>query len=207
MIEYFNELSTQDQERLQNMIRLLLDQTFLLERKYDKKTGRMMADRDFYFCDQHMGFLKDYFAVAGLELNQSLELGTISLTGGNRFASRLSKLATIYILILKLIYDEKLSQASTSATIFTTFGELNEKIGEFNLLQSISSVTEIKQTFRVLKKYQMVEITDTFEELSEMTRIIINPCISLILMREDMIALLSSFQGEEETGGKSEAGI
>ena len=81
MLPYINELSQEEQEKLQEMIRRLFRQTFLLERKYDKKAGRMVADKDFYFADRHMDFLKDYFAAAGICLEQNTELGTIYLTG------------------------------------------------------------------------------------------------------------------------------
>lgn len=37
MLPYINELSQEEQEKLQEMIRRLFRQTFLLERKYDKK--------------------------------------------------------------------------------------------------------------------------------------------------------------------------
>ena len=77
MLPYINELSQEEQEKLQEMIRRLFRQTFLLERKYDKKAGRMVADKDFYFADRHMDFLKDYFAAAGICLEQNTELGTI----------------------------------------------------------------------------------------------------------------------------------
>ena len=105
MLPYINELSQEEQEKLQEMIRRLFRQTFLLERKYDKKAGRMVADKDFYFADRHMDFLKDYFVAAGICLEQNTELGTIYLTGETTMGERIPKLATIYLLLLKLIYD------------------------------------------------------------------------------------------------------
>lgn len=109
MLPYINELSQEEQEKLQEMIRRLFRQTFLLERKYDKKAGRMVADKDFYFADRHMDFLKDYFAAAGICLEQNTELGTIYLTGETTMGERIPKLATIYLLLLKLIYDEQMA--------------------------------------------------------------------------------------------------
>lgn len=81
MLEIYEQLTQEEQEKLQDVIRQLYRQTFLLERKYDKKAGRMIANKDFYFCDKHMEFLTAYFAVAGVRLNQNTELGTIWLQG------------------------------------------------------------------------------------------------------------------------------
>lgn len=184
---------------MQEIIRRLFRQTFLLERKYDKKAGRMVADKDFYFVDRHMEFLTDYFAAAGIRLEMNSELGTIYLTGETTMGERIPKLATIYLLLLKLIYDEQMAAASSSVNILTTFGELNGKVGEFRLSRSLSSLTEIRRAFAFLKKYQMIELMDTLDELGEHTRILIYPCINLVLMREDILKLLQSF-GEEEEG-------
>ena len=74
MFEGYEELNTQDVEWMQEVIRTLLAQTFLPERKYDKKYGRMMPDRMYDFCDRHLEFLTEYFAVAGIN----------HLSGGNR---------------------------------------------------------------------------------------------------------------------------
>lgn len=49
---------------------------------------------------------------------------------------RLPKLATIYLLLLKLIYDEQMAAVSSSVNIVTTFGELNGKVGEFRLAKA-----------------------------------------------------------------------
>lgn len=42
----------------------------------------------------------------------------------------------------------------------------------------------------------MVEFLDVFEEQLENTRIMIYPCINLVLMREDVNGLLGSFSDE-----------
>mgnify|MGYP007054170102 FL=1 len=81
-------------------------------------------------------------------------------------------------------------------SVITTFGELNGKAGEFRLIKGPSSMTEIKKAFAILKKYQMVEFLDVFEEQLENTRIMIYPCINLVLMREDVNGLLGSFSDE-----------
>lgn len=41
MIEYFEQLTQEEQEDLTDVIRLLYRQTFLLERKFDKRAGRL----------------------------------------------------------------------------------------------------------------------------------------------------------------------
>ena len=143
-----------------------------------------------------MEFLKDYLDVAGIFIDRNTELGAIYIQGQTLLGERLPKLATIYLLLLKLIYDEQMAAASSSVNIVTTFGALSARAGEFRLTRSLSSVSEIRRALAILKKYQMIDPLDALEELNEGTRILIYPCINLLLMREDIKKLLAVF-GEE----------
>ena len=203
MLEYISRLSNADQERMQSVLSQLYRQTFLLERKYDKRAGRLVLNHDYDFCEQHMEFLKDYLDVAGILIEKNTELGAIYIQGQTLLGERLPKLATIYLLLLKLIYDEQMAAASSSVNIVTTFGALSARAGEFRLTRSLSSVSEIRRALAILKKYQMIEPLDALEELNEGTRILIYPCINLLLMREDIRKLLAVFG--EEAGGDGAA--
>ena len=207
MFEYYKELSGQEQEKLQSVIQQLFRQTYILERIYDKHAGRMVLNQDFYFCEKHMEFLKEYFAIAGILLYQNTDLGTIYIQGEATLGEKLPKLATIYLLLLKLIYDEQMAAASTSTNIVTTFGQLNGKVGEFGLVKGLSSITEIRRALAVLKKYQMIELLDALEEINEHTRIVIYPTIHVVLMREDILKLLQYFgEDDKTTDGGNEDG-
>ena len=97
----------------------------------------------------------------------------------------------------------KMAAVSSSVNIVTTFGALSARAGEFRLTRSLSSVSEIRRALAILKKYQMIEPLDALEELNEGTRILIYPCINLLLMREDIRKLLAVFG--EEVGGDGAA--
>ena len=45
MIEYFEQLSQEEQEEITEVIQILYRQTFVLERKFDKRQGRMVPVR------------------------------------------------------------------------------------------------------------------------------------------------------------------
>ena len=203
MLEYISRLSNADQERMQSVLSQLYRQTFLLERKYDKRAGRLVLNHDYDFCEQHMEFLKDYLDVSGILIEKNTELEAIYIQGQTLLGERLPKLATIYLLLLKLIYDEQMAAVSSSVNIVTTFGALSARAGEFRLTRSLSSVSEIRRALAILKKYQMIEPLDALEELNEGTRILIYPCINLLLMREDIRKLLAVFG--EEVGGDGAA--
>lgn len=205
MIEYFDLLPEEEQQQLTEVIQTLLKQTFVLERKYEKRTGRFTFNREYRMLSKHLEFLKAYFKIAGMEIAENIPSGVIYIQGAGIAPERLSKLATIYLLILKLIYDEQMASASTSINIYTTLGDMNERVGSFHLLKERPSLTEIKRTLTLLKKYQLVEVLDPLEELESETRIIIYPCINVVLLGEDAKLLLESFQEEKEPEAEQEA--
>lgn len=201
MIDYFEQLNQEEQDELTEVIQLLYRQTFLLERKYDKRTGRMQYVREHRICMKHLEFLREYFKIAGISLYENAHMGILYIQGETLWGEKLPKLATIYLLVLKLIYDEQMAAVSSSSHIVTTLGALNGKAGDFRVLHTIPSPTEMRRTIALLKKYQIIEPLDVLEELNENTRMIIYPCIHAVLMGDDIRELLATFQSEEDNLG------
>ena len=57
MIEYYEQLMQEEQEALTDVIQLLYRQTFLLERKYDRRAGRLAYVKEYRICSTHLEFL------------------------------------------------------------------------------------------------------------------------------------------------------
>ena len=204
MIDYYEALSGAEQVQVSESIRLLYRQTFLLERTYDRKSKRYQTSPEFYQCSQHLEFIRSYFAIMGIEVVENSQLGLIYIRGEQIVGEKLSKLATLYVLILKLIYDEQMMTASNSVNVVTTLSEINEKIGSYRLLKKQPSVSEIRRSLAFLKKYQVIEPLDVLEDLDGFSRLVIYPTVNVILMGDDVRALLETFREGEEEDGESE---
>lgn len=203
MIEYYEQIPQEEQEILTEVIKILFRQTYLLERKYDRRTGRMQYVKEFRTCSRHLEFLRDYFSIAGITLKENAHMGVIYIQGGQVWAEKLSRLATIYLLVLKLIYDEQMAGVSSSSHIVTTLGAVNGKAGEFRVLKNLPSVTEMRKTIALLKKYQIIEPLEALEEMNEQTRIMIYPCINAVLMGDEIRRLLATFGEEDNLGDET----
>ena len=204
MIDYYEQLTQEEQDEVTEVIQLLLRQTFLLERKYDKRAGRLQYVKEYRTCTRHLEFLRAYFKVAGITLYENAHLGMIYIQGETLWGEKLPRLATIYLLVLKLIYDEQMAAVSSSSQIVTTLGAINGKAGDFRVLRAIPSPTEMRRTIALLKKYQMSEPLDVLEELNENTRMVIYPCIHAVLMGDDLRELLATFSEEDNLGDDGE---
>lgn len=198
MIEYYEQLMQEEQEAITEIIQTLLHQTFILEQKFDRRAGRLQYEKDYRICTRHFEFLKAYFAISGIQLCENAHMGMIYIQGETLWGEKLPKLATIYLLLLKLIYDEQMATVSSSSHIVTTLGAINGKAGEFRVLKGLPSPTEMKRTISMLKKYQIIEPLDAIEELNESTRMVIYPSIHAVLMGDDIRELLATFgEGRE----------
>ena len=196
MIPYYEELNDEEKNAVTKVIRTLLKQTFVLERKYDKKSGRLVYNKEFRTIDLHQEFLREYFKISGIELRENLHLGVFYIEGETLIGEKISRLSTIYLLILKLLYDEHIAEASSNTSVYTSLGEIHEKINDFHLMRTLPSITEMRRSIALLKKYQIIEPLDVLEELNDETRMMIYPCVNVVLLGDDIRRLIESFSKE-----------
>lgn len=197
-IPYYEALSQTERNEVTESIRLLLRQTFVLEHKYEKRTGRFAYNREFKLCSKHLEFLRAYFFISGIEVVENSQLGLIYIQGESLMGDKLPRLATLYLLVLKLIYDEQMAAASTSVNIYTTLGEIHDRLGAYRLFKKQPSPTDIRRAITLLRKYQVLEPLDMIEDLEADSRLIIYPCINVVLFGDEVRALLEAFgEGDE----------
>ena len=205
MIPYFDGLTGEEQREVTETLRLLLRQTFLLERKYDRRTGRFQYNREYRICGKHLEFIRAYFSICGISIRENSQTGVIYIQGETQIGDKLPRLATLYLLVLKLIYDEQMETVSTSVNVYTTLGEIHEKLGSCGLLKKQPSPTEIRRAVTLLKKHQIIEPLELLEDLKGSSRMIIYPCISMVLMGDDVRELLQSFAEKAKEGTAGDA--
>ena len=174
MIPYTDEMEAQEREDLQRAIRLLMNQTYVLERKYDRKSKRMQLNHEFRVCDQHLEFLKEYFALAGFTVREELTDG-----------------------IIWLLPEEGQAGPRLSEYTTTTRAQVQEKMDSFKLLSRQPPAAEVRSAIRILKKYQMIDFIDSGEELEPDARFLIYPTINMLLMGEEIQRVAKAYANEE----------
>ena len=206
MIDYYENLMEDEQKKVSEAIEYLYKQTFLLERIYDKRNKRYTINKAFHQCDKHLEFIRAYFAVMGIEVIENAQMGIIYLRGEQVMGDRLSRLATLYVLVLKLIYDEQMATVSSSINVVTTIGAIHEKLGVYGLLEKEPSLSKIKETLTILRRYQVIALTDSMDTIDGYSKIVIYPTVNVVMMRDDVRALLKDFgeEGESEDDSESE---
>nr|WP_288825129.1 DUF4194 domain-containing protein [uncultured Clostridium sp.] len=203
-IPYYDGLLQGEKAELRDAIRLLLKQTFILEHKFEKRSNRFLYNQEFKVCNKHLEFIRAYLAVCGINVLENSQLGLIYIQGEDTMGEKLPKLTTLYLLVLKLIYDEQMAAVSTSVNVYTTISEIHDKLGNYRLFKKQPSVTEIRRAIALLKKYQILEPLDVLEDLDGDNRMIIYPSINVVLFGDDVRSLLESFEEGEDSDDESE---
>lgn len=200
MIPYMDELKEEERREVTQIIRTLYDQTYVLERRYDRKTERFPMNRDYRLCERHLEFLQEYFRIGGVELKENRQLGIFYLEGMETIGEKLGRITTLYVLVLKLLYDEKVNQASTAMQVFTTIAEIHDKITLFRLWDRSNSryLTQMREAVRLLKRYQIIDTFENGQDLEGESRVVIYPTIHLLLRGEDIRAILEKYSGQRE---------
>ena len=206
MIEYYEQMTEAEQKELSEVIEHLYKQTFLLEHIYDKRTNRSVINKAYYICEKHLPFVKTYFAIMKIEVIEHAQMGIIYLRNEQVMGEHLSRLSTLYVLVLKLIYDEQMAAVSSSANVVTTLGMMHEKLALYGLLEKEPAISKIKESLRLLKKHQVISVPDSLESLDGYSKIVVYPTVNVLMMGDDVRAILKEFveEGETEDGGKSE---
>ena len=198
MLPYYNELLDEEKEMLTEVIKTLFNQTFLLESKFDKKSGRYMPNKLYRACERHLDFLKEYFKVADIDMIENRQYGIISLKTQSLQGDKLSRLTTVFLLLFKLIYDEQMNTASNSIHVYTTLNEIFDKIQLFRLWNNKTiSPTEVRKTITALKKYQVIEILNDMGEIEGDTRFILYPTVNLLFEGQAIQAIIEQYQEED----------
>ena len=161
-------------------------------------------NREFYQCDKYLEFIRAYFAIMDIDVIENSQMGVIYIRGEQVVGAKLPRLATLYILVLKLLYDEQMAAVSSSVNVVTTLSEIHEKLGVYRLLKKQPSVTEIRRSLALLKRYQLLEPLDVLEELDGHSRMVIYPTVNVVLMGDDVRELLKSFSEGDTEDGESE---
>ena len=92
MIDYYEQLTQEEKEEVTEVIQTLYRQTFLLERKFDKRAGRMQYTKEYRTCTKHLEFFKAYFEVAGIILRENVHMGVIYIQGEQLWGEKLPRL-------------------------------------------------------------------------------------------------------------------
>ncbi len=170
-MEFSELLGNVQKERFRQTANKLLNECFLLKNCVDTKSN-------YYFVLRNKDIFISYFELLGYELNIIEEFGIISVY--NSFGTgriRLSRLESIILLLLRLIYIEQRRKILDTDDVIITADDIYEKYKTLKLKKPLGK-TQMRTCLAKLKKYHIIQNLDTDMGNSE-TRIQIYHSIAL----------------------------
>lgn len=195
MFKYMEELSLTEAENLRKTISNLFKQTCILQVKYDPVTLTPGDNIYYEMCVRHKKFIEDYLMVLGCELTHDPQEHIFRLTGEGVETERFSLTTTIIILMIKMIYRDKILGEGLEATV-TTLEEIREYGKNTNLLNKKLKVAEWHQALYLLSKHQMIELPGAVRDVEDTTPIYLYSTINLYCSSLNINALLEEYREE-----------
>jgi hypothetical protein len=147
----WEEISEQERQKIRSVLNRLLVVNFLVREK----------DRDGYaVVRRHKGAIEDYLQMLGWEMIVDERHECVFLQSpDSSFRRSLDREMSIWLLILRLLYQEKRQGLSISAFPATTIHEIRTKYETFRL--PWLGKTKLDQAIKLCTRYQLAEALDS----------------------------------------------
>lgn len=195
MVAYLEELSVTEAENVKKTIRDLFRQTCILQVKYDPATLIPRDNPRYQTCMKHKAFIGDYLAVLGCELKHDPQEHIFRLEGEGVITERMSMTTTLLVLLLKLIYRDKILGEGLHATV-TTLAEIREYGKNTNLIVRKLTSAEWKEALYLMRMHQMIDVPGAVRNVEDDTPIYIYSTINLYCASMDIQALVEEYKEE-----------
>lgn len=173
------EFNIKNKETFKRVCNKLLSICFICKKKEDTKS-------DYYFIESNLESLNEYLDLLGYEIELNRTLGVAQLI--NKFKSNkvnLKLIDSILLLILRILYHEKMEELSLSDDIMIQISDIQEKFLALEFQDKIVDKTKLLESLRTLKKYNIILNLDSNMILGD-SRIIIYPSILMAVRMEDI---------------------
>lgn len=197
MEHYFETISISEAEKVKKTIAALFRQTCILQERYDPVTLTPSDNEQYEICVRHRPFIEMYLSIMGCELVHDSAEHIFRLVGEGVETEALSKTTTILVLLIKMIYRDKIMGKGLAATV-TTLEEIREYGKNTNLLNQKLTENEWSEALRVMKKHQIIEYPGAIRDLSDKTPIYIYSTIQLYCSSAMMNELIEAYREEAE---------
>lgn len=167
---------------------LLLNNCFLSKDKKDTKDA-------YYFVLNYKFMFDDYFKVIGWELFINQELGAIQLFNQeNKNLLKLKKTDSIILILLRILYQEKISSFMSSNHVMVKVDDIHQKYDSLEFKKKIYK-TDLVAILRMFRRFNLIE------PLGDVTKgscdVIIYPTILLAVNNSNIDTLYNVLKSYE----------
>ena len=205
MLEYMGQVSPKEAEDIRKTIQDLFRQTCILQVKCDPVTLIQKDNPRYQVCLRHREFISDYLSVLDCELIHDPQEKLFRIAGTGVVVEHMSLMTTKLVILLKLIYRDKIMGEGLHATV-TNLAEIREYGQNTNLITRRLTAQEWKESLLLMKTHQMIEIPGAVDNLEDETPIFIYSTVNIVCSALDVNELVKKYQDTVELQGYDSPG-
>ena len=171
MLEYMENISQSEAENIRKTIQDLFRQTCILQTKCDPVTLIQKDNPHYQVCARNREFIADYLQVLDCELVHDPQEHIFRITGDGVLTERMTLLTTKLVILMKLIYRDKIMGEGLHATT-TSLAEIRRYGKETNLITRRLTAQEWQEALILMKTHQMIELPSAIGNLEDDSPII-----------------------------------
>lgn len=195
MLESYERLTNVQKATFKDIANKLLASTFLARDKKDNKDN-------YYFVVSYKEVFDEFFAILGYEIKLEQSLGAIMLKSDqNTGYLKLRRDETIILLILRLLYHERLKETSLNENVVISVVDIHEKYNYLEIKKRINK-TDLVSALRLFRRFNLIETIGDITMSN--TKVVIMPTILYAIDTEEItevyntVSRIVSEAGDEE---------
>ena len=192
MFDIYNTFTNTQKNTFADICNKLLANTYLARDKRDNKEA-------YYFVVSYKDLFEEYFKMMNMQLVVNRDLGTITLENTNsQTILKLKRDESVMLLIVRLLYHEKLKETSINTNIVVSLNDLHAKYDMLEIKRKINK-TDLVAMLRLFRRYNLIEPMGDLNNSN--TQIIIFPTILEALKTEQIDAIYNTIMKLTAEGG------
>lgn len=195
MLDSYERLTNVQKATFKDIANKLLASTFLARDKKDNKDN-------YYFVVSYKEVFDEFFAILGYKVKLDQGVGSIMLKSDqNTGFLKLRRDETIILLILRILYHERLKETSLNENVVITVLDIHEKYNFLEIKKRINK-TDLVSALRLFRRFNLIETIGDITMSN--TKVVIMPTILYAINTEEItevyntVSRIVSEAGDEE---------
>ena len=183
MLDVYEKMTVTQQTQFRDTANKLLQSTFLSRDKKDNRDA-------YYFLMSYKDIFDEFFKILGYEIELDVPSGSVMLSGTSASnALKLKRDESIILLILRLLYHEKMKDTSLNDNIVCMVADIHTKYDYLEIKRKLNK-TDLISALRLFRRYNLIEVTGDLSSSS--CRVVILPTILMAIKSEDITEVFNT---------------
>ena len=183
MLDALEKMTVTQQNQFKDAANKLLAYTFLSRDKKDNKEA-------YYFLMSYKEVFDEFFQILGYEITLDMPTGSVMLSGASsQNTLKLRRDESIILLILRLLYHEKMKDTSLNENIVCSVADIHTQYDILEIKKKLNK-TDLVSALRLFRRYNLIEVTGDLT--SSACKVVILPTILMAIKSEDITEVFNT---------------